>query len=358
VSASGPDDAWAVGIYREPGEGSADHLELQHWDGTGWSTSDAPSIPSPGEGPSVSAAASAGQGDAWAAGSVDTDRGGVPLALHWDGRSWSVSDMPDTGEPESHLFGAAAISPDDVWAVGGWARPGELQGGGLVLHWDGSRWSSEALPVTSHPASESGGPYDALNAVAGTSSSDVWAVGAAQDVPTSESRTLVFHWDGTGWSPVDSPNVQPDPGTGNVDDSLQAVAAVASDDAWAVGSFDEKGLRLDSPTASRPLALHWDGSTWSVVELPDVGQGGLNGIAALAADDVWAVGQTVVNAGGDFTVTPLLFHWDGSTWSQVAAPIGGEGSLSAVTAIPGGGLWAVGSRGPGSPARALALRCS
>jgi hypothetical protein len=157
---------------------------------------------------------------------------------------------------------------------------------------------------------------------------------------------------------VDSPNAEPEPGTGRVDNSLQAVAAVAPDDAWAVGSYQEKGTRLDEPATDRPLALHWDGNRWTVVQLPDVGQGGLNGVAARAADDVWAVGQTVASSGDDFTVTPLLLHWDGTAWSRVGAPVDEDASLSAVTAIPGGGLWAVGTRGSGSPAKALALECS
>jgi hypothetical protein len=357
VTASGQDDAWAVGIYREPGEGSLVHLELQHWDGTRWSEAPVPPILGSGEGPSVFGAASTGSDDTWAVGLQDAEQGGVPLALHWDGRSWSVSEMPDTGEPESHLGATSANSSGDVWAVGNWARPGKLEGGGLALHWDGTHWQNVPVPKAP-PVAETGGPYDSLESVSGSASDDVWAVGSSLNVPETTSETLTVHWDGSRWAIVPSPNVEPEPGTGNIDNTLIAVAVTAPDDAWAVGSFEEKGLRHVLPTTNRPLALHWDGIRWRTFPLPDVGQGDLNGVAAVDRDDVWAVGQTVVNSGGDYKVSPLLLHWDGSTWSRVTAPTEGDASLSAVTAIPGGGLWAVGTQGPGPPAKSLVLRCS
>jgi hypothetical protein len=357
VTGSGPDDAWAVGAYREPREGGLDNLELQHWDGTRWSQAPVPPILGSGERPSVFGAASTGPEDVWAVGLLDTEQGGTPLALHWDGRDWSVAEMPDTGEPESHLWAASAISSGDVWAVGNWARPGQLEGGGLALHWDGTRWQNVPVPKAP-PVAETGGPYDSLESVSASASDDVWAVGSSVNVPETTSETMIVHWDGDTWSIVRSPNVAPEPGTGNVDNTLSAVAAVASDDAWAVGSFEEKGLRHEDPTTYRPLTLHWDGTRWSNVSLPDVGQGGLNGVAAVGPDDVWAVGQTIPSSGGEYDVRPLLLHWDGTAWSRVVAPTDGSASLSAVTAIPGGGLWAVGSQGPGSPATSLILRCS
>jgi hypothetical protein len=357
VTAFGPDDAWAVGIYREPGEGSRDHLELQHWDGARWALVPGPPLLGSGERPSLFGATSAGPDDVWAVGLRDTEQGGVPLGLHWDGRSWSVPEMPDTGDPESHLWAAAAISSADVWAVGNWARPGQLEGGGLALHWDGTRWQNVSVPHAP-PVAETGGPYDSLESVSGSASDDVWAVGSSMNVPVTTSKTLTMHWDGTAWRIVPSPNVAPEPEAGNIDNTLTSVAAIAPEDAWAVGSFEEKGLRQVAPTTSRPLALHWDGTRWAVASLPEVGQGELDGVAALGPDDVWAVGRTFANTGGDFTVSPLLAHWDGAAWSVMDAPVEGNAALSAVTAIPGGGLWAVGDRGDGSPAQPLVMRCA
>jgi hypothetical protein len=357
VTASGPDDAWAVGIYSEPREGAADHILLQHWDGTQWSVEPSPISGQNGYGPSIFGTTSTAPDDAWAVGLQDTQGGGLPLALHWDGGSWTVADMPDTGYPESHLWATAAIDRDDVWAVGNWARPGVLQGGGLALHWDGTAWADAPVPQAP-PVADTGGPYDSLESVSATGGDDVWAVGSSVNVPETASKTLAVHWDGTAWTIVPTPNIAPEPGTGAVDNTLTSVAAIAPDDAWAVGSFEEQGLSLSVPTTSRPLALHWNGTGWLVVSLPDVGQGELDGVAALGPSDVWAVGHTITTAGNDYALHPLLLHWDGTAWSAVDPPLDTDGALSAVTAIPGGGLWAIGNRGSGSPARSLVLRCT
>jgi hypothetical protein len=356
VAASGPEDALAVGDYNEAREGARAFLELQHWDGQGWATVQPPAIDSYG-GLTLTGVAEAAPDDAWAVGFDETEHGGVPLALHWDGSSWGRAPMPDTGEPESHLFAITALAPDDYWAVGGWAKPGDLRGSALVAHWNGTRWeiAEWSSPAAPHPAAETGGPYDILEAVDGSSASDVWAVGESQDVPESQSRTLITRWDGTSWAIVSSPNVDPEPGTGPVDNSLHAVAAIAPDDAWAVGSYQAKGDRIDAPATDRPLAMHWNGDGWDVVTLPDVGQGGLNGVAAVAADDVWAVGQSIVHSAGHYRIPPLILHWDGKVWSSVESPVADGASLNGIAAVPGGGLWAVGSQG--SPSRPMVLRC-
>src|SRR5205823_1453273 len=53
-------------------------------------------------------------------------------------------------------------------------------------------------------------------------------LGRCNYISSSGIKTLVLHWDGTAWSKVKSPN----PST---DNSLTAVSARASSDAWAIG---------------------------------------------------------------------------------------------------------------------------
>jgi hypothetical protein len=60
-------------------------------------------------------------------------------------------------------------------------------------------------------------------------------------------------------------------------DYLHAVDAVAANDVWAVG---DNGYHQ-----------HWNGATWSQVAGPYPGLGGrFNGVAAASSSDVWAVG--------------------------------------------------------------------
>ena len=106
------------------------------------------------------------------------------------------------------------------------------------------------------------------------------------------------------WDRVPTPNI----GTG--DNQLYGVDALAPDDIWAVG-YSTEDLR------DEPLVEHFDGSTWSIVPTPDIGDSEtgaqLLAVDAMAPDDVWAVG----GYGNQFS---LIMHWDGSEWSAGRAP--------------------------------------
>ena len=250
---------------------------------------------------------------------------GSPLALHWDGTGWSRVPVPQPDpDPrnDAELRGIAAVgaNPNDIWAVGNYfAWPNQ---GSLIEHWDGVQWS---LAYTDTARSR-------LRGVAAISSNDVWAVGEVPD-ENGRASTLIKHWDGTQWSTVPSPN--PGTGTGN---HLTSVAAISANDVWAVG--------YSEITQDGGLAMHWDGSMWSVVPLPGGMQMvSLNGVAARATDDVWAVGRYGIFPG----IRTLVLHWDGTQWGQVYSPSVSPdwAALNAVTIDAEGNIWA---------ARALLLR--
>lgn len=117
---------------------------------------------------------------------------------------------------------------------------------------------------------------------------------------------------------------------------LNAVSAVG-DQAWAVGSFQRPG----DCCVPHALIEHWDGDRWSVVSNPGAHvsvESPLNGVAAVSATDVWAVGQL-----GD---QPLVEHWDGDRWSVVPNPeVTSPAWLDAVIAVAEKDIWAVGSMG-------------
>ena len=87
---------------------------------------------------------------------------------------------------------------------------------------------------------------------------------------------------GANWKVVASPNA------GTQANSLSSVDAVADNDLWAVGWAWNNRL-----FAYRTLIEHWNGASWSMVRSPNATNGYnlLNGVAVVAANDVWAVGQ-------------------------------------------------------------------
>src|SRR6266704_612243 len=176
------------------------------------------------------------------------------------------------------------------------------------------------------PSPSPGPSVNDLNGVASVSANDVWAVGDFINASGSK-QTLIEHWDGTSWSVVASPNPSV---SMNV---LQAVTAIATNDGWAVGWFD------NAQNIPRTLTLHWNGTNWSVVTSATSGTGSnfLFGVTAVSSSDVWAVGE--------FNNTSTLTeHWNGHTWRVVSSPNGGtrDNVLNGVTAVSATDVWAVG----------------
>jgi hypothetical protein len=158
------------------------------------------------------------------------------------------------------------------------------------------------------------------------SPNELWAVGEAGP------SALILHWDGSQWSIVPSPNA-------GIVPKLTSVVAISANDVWAVGW-------TGSNSGPVTLTEHWNGSTWNVVPSPNPSpeSNRLLGVTALAAGNVWAVGD--FNApGGNGQV--LILKWNGASWEQVpgdnTGPSGLGFSMNAISAISGTDIWGVGS---------------
>ncbi len=125
IWASSPQDVWAV------------RDELEHFDGSSWSTAS----PSGGD---VTAIGGSGKKDAWAVGKDG-------FIAHWDGAAWTTAS---SGTLED-LVTVWASGPNDAWAGGPKA----------LLHWDGKAWTA---------AKTNGAPAGAEH-IRGTGQADAWA---------------------------------------------------------------------------------------------------------------------------------------------------------------------------------------
>jgi hypothetical protein len=87
------------------------------------------------------------------------------------------------------------------------------------------------------------------------------------------------------WQVVPSANIRS--GSGFDSNSLYAVAALASNDVWAVGNFNNSTTKT-----VRTLIEHWDGKTWKVISSPHVSSSGLEGVARIpGTNELWTVGS-------------------------------------------------------------------
>ena len=207
------------------------------------------------------------------------------------------------------LWSVSARAVNDAWAVGSRSAAGSGERGqSFALHWDGAVWREVPVP-----------DVGVLTAVTVARDGQVWALGG--------SGTSLVRWDGTAWSI--QPTGAPAGGT------ITALAALASNDVWAVGR---------QPAGA--LIEHWNGVAWQSVSPPvdTPPSASLNAISAESANDVWAVG-----GGADRAVA---LRWDGGRWTLVPGPPSpdegetGTTALWAVAAVSpadvwasGGGLW-------------------
>src|SRR5512134_966354 len=148
--------------------------------------------------------------------------------------------------------------------------------------------------------------------VAAIQTDDVWAVGYEGDVEAGTERAVALRWNGAEWRLAP---VLPTLGGGRT--ALLAVAATSRTDAWAVGY-----------RRNEPVILRFDGRAWalSMSEVP----GQALGVAALAPDDAWVVGERVQ-------------RWDGKAWTQ-AGTVRAKEILRGVAAVGPSDVWAVGDR--------------
>src|SRR5947208_2221505 len=103
-------------------------------------------------------------------------------------------------------------------------------------------------------------------------------------------------------------------------------------------------FRTTVASTASPPSTHKNCGIWSSIASPNVGTGSnlLYRIAAVSANNVWAVGE-YGNGNGSST---LVEHWNGKQWSVLASPtVNGatENTLAGVTAIAANNIWAVGS---------------
>jgi len=321
VAAVAENDVWAVGASSSSDSSSSRTL-IEHWNGTRWSV-----VRSPNPGATfnvLTAVAVVSANNVWAAGYSANNTAYSTLVEHWDGTTWSVVPSPNgfNGAPQlNFLFGIAVVSANDIWAVGSFF---EDEDNTLTLHWNGGVWSVVPSPNAGPETNNS------LSAVSAIAANDVWAVGSFQsETVGAESRTLTLHWNGTAWAIVPSAN---DGSEGNF---LHGIAAISSNDIWAVGRVEN----VDT------LALHWNGTAWSVVSTPPIADSGfadLRSAVALSTDAVWSAGSFFQNTfSRDRTLTEL---WNGSAWSIVSSPNrgGSHNDLNSIAATPNGTLWAVG----------------
>ena len=337
IAGSSSSDIWAAGNYLPDQTDANQDATLtfaEHWNGTSWQV-----VRTPNTGSNFNSfyGLAASHGNAWAVGeylnSAYRDR---LLVEVWNGSSWSIADTPQPGAVRDMGFGAAALSPDDVWVVGDQeGRDNVFET--LAEHWNGRSWSVVPTP-------NPGPTGNHLYAVDAVSPDDVWAVGQ-QVCARVPDRGLVEHWDGRRWSVV--PLSASD--SGNV---LLDAVKVTDGQVWVAGESD-------SPAdGGRPLVERYADGHWYTEQLPPVPDhanwANLYGIA-VADGGVWVTG-TYVDPATDNN-NAFVLRDEGGSWTVDDGPDPGSGSNipGGITAV-NGELWLAGTYEDGGSREPLVAR--
>ena len=346
VAALSPTNVWTAGTYQDEG-GTAPAAsygfvtDVEHWNGKTWSRIPSPSPITPTGVANAQFLATSfdSPNDGWAVGDDMND--GITttvLVSHWDGSKWSLSPALNPWPTTRTLYGnqvatpasanaVAAISPNDVW-IGV-----NSDSSSTFEHWNGSTWT-----VVDPPQGDT--TPNLIPSMHAFSATDVWATGIHFDNLTgSESEPVMMHWDGKSWSVS-----KLDPATTS-DAAFISISGSSSNDLWAVGATIDPALGTDVP-----FSEHWDGHSWTIVPTLDGASVASNhttllGVASISPSNAWAVGTYGgIRAGQTEARLYLLEHWDGHAWTIVSTPQSAvPDALQAISASSASNIWIAGS---------------
>ena len=300
-----------------------------HWDGVTWSAQ-LNGLAGPNAGPLLSVFM-VSPTDVWAVGSNPAGNGGT--FWHWTGIAGLGGGWTYQGAAAAPLYSVFMVSPTEGWAVGGGplpAGPPVVAGvGGVIYHYFGGTWTAVPSPLAPPALADA-----TLRSVFMLSPTEGWAVGddgtnqpncppATPAVWVSCGVGIILHYTGGTWTGPVSP--------GSAPNALRSVFMVSSTEGWAVGDLG--------------TIVHYSGGTWTqlpvnlVPTLPEI-DFDFNSVFLNSANDAWAVGTAGV-----------IMHYDGVNWGTITSP-----SLTELTSIsfgpPLSGLansndgWAVGRATP------------
>ncbi len=257
-------NCWAVGDFGSSSGVTAKRLnQVLHWNGRKWSRVRTPNPggTSAGHVNSLLAVRCPAASYCLAVGNYGTTVASSYVmrneALRWNGRKWSKLSTPQPGGASfgsfSMIDALACTSSTSCWGAGSFGSyEPTLRSLNQILHWNGRKWTKSVIP---NPGGTGADSVSELFGATCSSSRNCWAVGSYTDVARGRVNAAL-HWNGKKWSLVRTP----DPG-GTVKGHLNVLIGVrctSSANCWAVGVMQSAGGSFLNEI------LHWNGKKWSV----------------------------------------------------------------------------------------------
>jgi hypothetical protein len=223
------------------------------------------------------------------------------LAERWNGIEWSTQEpSPPTGAEYSELTGVSCTSSISCMATGYFENSSEKYVP-LAEKWNGASWTAQEPP---NPAGVKEGVLWGVTCTAATACTAVGRfVSSEKWVPLAE------RWNGTAWSAQEPPAP-----TGAKENTLNGVSCMSSTECTAAGYFENSSGKF------APLVEKWNGTSWSIQELPNPAGAKevyLEGISCASSTECVAVGEFLNSAE---KYVPLAEKWNGTSWAAQEPP--------------------------------------
>jgi len=349
VSAPAAGDVWAVGGTLTAPDQS--YSVLEHWNGRTWKR-----VPVPGAGtpffPYQVAASSAA--DVWVFG---LDHGiASPRWAHWNGRSWTAGPLPvikvaGDASPAVTITAAASAGPGGVWVAGTVADQDSkfgLPAQAFLASYDGHTWRVYPVPRS----------MPDVVGISALSRTDVWAAatggqGTSGVGASTSDGNVLLHWNGRSWQSIPAPK--------NV--SIAAVAGESVHSAWVAGSMPGKGPDHLTSVAGAGYwnGQRWTLVTDPAADAHFPQTGYVDQLTSAVPDGrggLWAVAEPYPPLIGSLPGPASLWHYTKGRWTGTQP---GDLDLFQLAEVPGTtSIWAAGTAvttaAPGYPEDGLILR--
>jgi len=214
---------------------------------------------------------------------------------------WTIQGTPNPGGIGGETFtGVSCISITGCTAVGSVYDEPVAFYVAVAGVWNGTHWTDHVL---ANPPGI-GGAGGGLSDVSCTSAAACTAVGDYSTATlTAPYKTLAEFWNGTKWAVQSTP----DPAGAAGGSYLYHVSCISAAACMAVGYDEDKNNHLFA------LVESWDGTTWTLLGMPNAGNVSLGGVSCVSATSCTVVGS---NSSGK----TLAEYWNGKTWTVQSTP--------------------------------------
>lgn len=308
------------------GQGPAEQLLTERWNGTAWSKKTAPT-PSGTTSAQFTGVSCTSTSACIAVGNFVTASGRLPLAEQWNGTSWNVLATAAPPAGAGGFLGVACSSATACTAVGNQGNPAQT----LAERWNGSTWT---VQTTQDP---SGVFDDEFWGVSCPTGGVCFAVGT--DDTNTGGHSIAEVWRNGSWQSV----TVPEP-SGATQSGLLGVDCGTGTKCQAVG------FAIGSPEPGL-LAESWNGTALTPESVPGPSgssTGELAGVSCTSGASCRAVGEAE-DANGLSQSLAVVLH--SGSWSEqpVTPPHGTfQAGLAAVSCSAASACTAVGDEAPGA----------